>query len=108
MKDAELDLVFLDIQMDDLTGIELLESVKVNAMVIFTTAYSSYALKAYEFNVVDYLLKPISQKRFLQAVDKAYNLKYPENKIKKNKTSIAHEKAEEPGFVFVKRCPRFR
>jgi two-component system, LytTR family, response regulator len=102
LKKTDLDLVFLDIQMDDLTGIELLESVDINAMVIFTTAYSQYALKGYEFNVIDYLLKPIGYKRFLQAVEKAFTLKYA-NKKSPNKVDDSFiENESKNDYVFVK------
>jgi two-component system, LytTR family, response regulator len=66
-----VDVLFLDINMDELTGVELLESTKITAQVIITTAYQEYALKGYELNVTDYLLKPFSLQRFLQAVNKA-------------------------------------
>ena len=71
LKDQNIDLLFLDINMDELSGIELLESSKINAQVIITTAYQEYAIKGYELNVTDYLLKPFSFNRFLQAVGKA-------------------------------------
>jgi len=65
-----VDLVFLDINMGDFSGIQLLESMKVNSQVILSTAYHEYALKGYELNVADYLLKPYTFERWLQAVDK--------------------------------------
>lgn len=71
LKTHEVDLLFLDINMDELSGIELLESSNISAQVIFTTAYQEYALKGYELNVTDYLLKPFTFNRFLQAVNKA-------------------------------------
>ncbi|ANQ47988.1 response regulator transcription factor [Flammeovirga sp. MY04] len=67
----EVDLIFLDIQMPNLTGIEFVESIQLNnTLVIFTTAYSEYALKGYELNAFDYLLKPITFPRFLQSINK--------------------------------------
>jgi DNA-binding LytR/AlgR family response regulator len=66
-----IDILFLDINMDELTGIELLERSKITSQVIITTAYQQYALKGYELNVTDYLLKPFTFERFLQAVNKA-------------------------------------
>lgn len=65
------DLVFLDVQMPKLTGFELLELLDHPSNIIFTTAYNEYAIKAFEFNAVDYLLKPFSKERFLDALKKA-------------------------------------
>jgi two-component system, LytTR family, response regulator len=65
------DLVFLDIQMPKLTGFEMLELLEATPYIIFTTAYDQYAIKAFEMNAVDYLLKPYSQERFNQALVKA-------------------------------------
>jgi two-component system LytT family response regulator len=64
------DLAFLDVQMPKLTGFELLELLDEYPQIIFTTAYDQFALKAFEMNAVDYLLKPFSQERFNQAVEK--------------------------------------
>ncbi|MBK8807931.1 MAG: DNA-binding response regulator [Bacteroidales bacterium] len=70
MQTNNTDLLFLDIQMEMLTGLQLLDSLPTKPHVIFTTAYSEYALKGYEYNIVDYLLKPYSFDRFLKAVQK--------------------------------------
>jgi two-component system LytT family response regulator len=67
------DLVFLDIQMPRLTGIELVEVLTEKPEIIFTTAYDQFALRAFELNAVDYLLKPFQKRRFLEAVKKAIN-----------------------------------
>jgi two-component system LytT family response regulator len=65
------DLIFLDIQMPRLTGIELVEVLTEKPEIIFTTAYDQFALKAFELNAVDYLMKPFAKRRFLEAVKKA-------------------------------------
>lgn len=71
LQQNEVDLLFLDINMPDLNGIQLLNALPHPPMVIFTTAYSQYAVESYHLNAVDYLLKPIAFDRFLQAVQKA-------------------------------------
>ncbi len=70
LREQPIDLVFLDIQMPELTGINMLKALKLKPMVIFTTAYSEYALESYELDAVDYLLKPITFERFLKATEK--------------------------------------
>lgn len=71
LRNHKIDLMFLDVQMPELTGITLMKSLQKKPLVILTTAYSEYALQGYELDVVDYLLKPITFERFLVAVDKA-------------------------------------
>ena len=90
LKANKVDLLFLDINMDELSGIELLESSKIDSQVIITTAYQEYAIKGYELNVTDYLLKPFTFDRFLKAVNKAQ-----ENNIQPTATN-------QQDFIFVK------
>ena len=71
LQSEQVDLVFLDIQMPDITGIEFLKSLELKPQVIFTTAYSEFALDGFELSATDYLLKPFSFNRFLQAANKA-------------------------------------
>src|SRR5690606_35932820 len=71
MEETEVDLLFLDIQMPELTGIDFLKSLQQKPLVIFTTAYSEYAIEGYQLDVIDYLLKPFSFERFVQAVNRA-------------------------------------
>lgn len=101
LQSETVDLMFLDIQMPQLTGIDFLRSLQKPPMVIFTTAYPNYAVDGFELNALDYLLKPISMERFLKAVNKAIEqfklqqLSHP--------TEAATAPAEpEADFMFVK------
>jgi DNA-binding LytR/AlgR family response regulator len=71
LQNEAVDVLFLDIQMPGLTGVEFLRTLKTRPVVIFTTAYPDYALEGYTLDVIDYLLKPFSFERFVQAVNKA-------------------------------------
>jgi len=73
LKKNPVDLIFLDIRMKKLSGIQFLESLQFKPKVIITSAYDEYALKGYELEVADYLLKPFTFERFLRSVDKVYN-----------------------------------
>lgn len=84
IQNSHPDLLFLDINMPEKDGFELLEMLDVVPITIFTTAFDEYALKSFEYNALDYLLKPINQKRFDLAIDKAKkqlagNLESPSN-----------------------------
>ncbi len=78
LKSNTVDLIFLDIQMEELTGIQMLEAMTNKPKVVFTTAYDNYAIKGYELEVCDYLLKPISFSRFLQSCEKVHKILIPE------------------------------
>lgn len=75
LMEENIDLLFLDIRMPDITGFQFLKTLERKPMVILTTAYSQYGPESYEFEVIDYLLKPISIDRFVKAVNKAVLMK---------------------------------
>jgi DNA-binding LytR/AlgR family response regulator len=91
---SPVDLILLDIEMPDMSGLDLIKQMgKQRPLIIFTTAKTDYAVEAFELNVVDYLIKPITLPRLRQAVDKAAEA------LDSNKQEV---KVEEQGFVFVK------
>lgn len=71
MNEQPVDLIFLDIQMPGITGLEFAQSIPKDTLVVFTTAYAEYALDSYDVSAIDYLVKPIEMNRFLKAVNKA-------------------------------------
>ncbi|MCG9911336.1 MAG: LytTR family DNA-binding domain-containing protein [Flavobacteriales bacterium] len=93
LKSEKVDIMFLDIQMPEMTGLELLKTLRNPPIVIFTTAYPNYALESYEIDAADYLLKPIAFDRFVKALNKA------EERLK----SMNHvENGDTPDYIFVK------
>jgi len=88
------DIVFLDVQMPKLTGLELLELVDEIPNIIFTTAYDEFAIRAFDLNAVDYLLKPFSQERFNKSIEKFFQQGISNSKkdINQLKTHISHNK----------------
>ena len=74
LKENSADLIFVDINMPDMTGVEFVQSLEVPSMVIFTTAYSEYAIEGYKLSAIDYLLKPFGLKDITRAAEKAHSL----------------------------------
>jgi len=86
LENEEVDLIFLDIQLPGMTGLNFLRSLTNPPLVVFTTAYPEYALESYEFNVIDYLLKPVSYERFSKTVDKIMDGKIFRTPVKETKS----------------------
>ena len=99
LNEQEIDIMFLDIEMPDLTGLELLKSLNDPPYTILTTAYSEYALESYELNVVDYLLKPVRFDRFFKAISKVLDL-LKTKQIEQNKNDQDLRTKED--YIFVK------
>jgi DNA-binding LytR/AlgR family response regulator len=99
LKSNEIDLIFLDINMPKLTGIEFLRTLKHSPLVIITTAYAEYAIQGYELNVLDYLMKPFSFERFVKAVQKARELIEGREHAG---VEISHQQSNEGDFIFIK------
>jgi len=99
LSNKEVDLMFLDIQMPQVTGIELLRTLKNPPRTIITTAYREYAVEGYELDVIDYLLKPISFERFFKSINKVFNNSSP-RVINRTENSQLQEK--EDNFIFIK------
>ncbi len=99
LQQKHIDLMFLDIQMPQITGIDLLRSLKDRPRVVLTTAYRGYAFDAYDLDVIDYLLKPISFERFLRGISKVYQLKQPVESYADNDQS-APVKSFEDAYIY--------
>jgi len=91
LKENHVDLVFLDIEMPGINGLELAATIPDNTLVIFTTAYSQYALDSYEVEAIDYLVKPIALDRFERAVQKAENYRQMLLNYKASVESTSHD-----------------
>ncbi len=92
LQHEKIDLIFLDIKMPDISGIDFLKSISNPPMVIFTTAYSEHAVQSFELDTIDYLLKPFSQSRFLKACNKAFE----QFELRRNTGTLA------PEYIFIK------
>lgn len=92
----QVDLIFLDIQLPGMTGLNFLRTLQKPPLVILTTAHPDYALESYEFNVIDYLLKPISYERFLKAVNKIV-----EGSLLSQKTAVEND------HIYIKSSGKF-
>jgi DNA-binding LytR/AlgR family response regulator len=94
LKNQKIDLIYLDIQMPGISGLQFIQSLTTPPMIILTTAYEKYALEGYSLDVVDYLLKPIEFERFLKASNKAFELLSLKN-------SQAHQEKLDDNTLFV-------
>ena len=97
-----IDLVFLDIQMPQLTGIQFMNLLNNRAQIIIVSAYNEYAIEGYEHDVLDYLLKPVPFERFYKAVQKAFG-----NRQVLVQTETGEKKLEYPDYIFIKVDAKF-
>jgi DNA-binding LytR/AlgR family response regulator len=103
LRDQKIDLMFMDIQMPQITGIEFLKILKNPPKVIITTAFREYALEGFELDVVDYLLKPITFERFLKSVNKYYQVTQEEVQ---SVAPVAEVNTPDDAFIYVKENKR--
>jgi DNA-binding LytR/AlgR family response regulator len=112
LKGRKVDLIYLDIKMDELTGIQLAESLVQKPEIIITTAFHKYAVKGFELNVADYLLKPFTFDRFLQATDKVYEKLFAIQKSVKDylfvKTEYRLEKVHYDDILYIEGMRDYR
>ncbi|MBT3750760.1 MAG: response regulator transcription factor [Bacteroidetes bacterium] len=105
LKENKVDLIFLDIQMEQFTGLELLKLLKNQPKIILTTAYDSYALQAFDLEVDDYLLKPISFDRFCKATERIYN---DLNLVSQMKSGNVTINSDELDYIFIRTKSRIQ
>lgn len=98
LQNNKIDLIFLDIEMPDFSGIEFIKSLEVKPLFIFTTAYSHYAIEGFNLNAVDYLVKPIPFHRFLKAVNRAQEIYL----LRREENAPSIKTLSSPNFIFVK------
>ena len=96
IKSEQVDLIFLDIQMPEINGLDLLKSIRNPPLVIFTTAFPNFALESYEIDAADYLLKPVSFERFIRAVEKA------KERLSGRLEATSGSADDAPDYIFVK------
>jgi DNA-binding LytR/AlgR family response regulator len=99
LREKHVDLIFMDIQMPQITGIEFLKTIKHPPKVIITTAYREYALEGFELDVVDYLVKPITFERFLKSINKFYQTFQDQVQVV---TGASSDKTQDESFIYVK------
>src|SRR3989339_500598 len=99
---SNIDLIFLDINMPELTGIQLIKSLTHCPLIIFTTAYAEYGVESYEYNTVDSLLKPIRYDRFLKAVNKASEMFSAIKLANRESSSISRNPVSEESVIKIK------
>lgn len=99
LREKQVDLIFMDIQLPQITGIEFLKTLKHAPRVIITTAYREYALEGFELDVVDYLLKPITFERFLKSVNKYYQMNQEDIQVVPGNSA---DKSVDDAFIYVK------
>ncbi len=100
LKENDIDLIFLDIEMEGFTGIQMLKVIKNKPFVILTTAYDQYAIQAFDLDVTDYLLKPISFERFFKSAEKIYDLM--NEKRQQGIAPVQTITSDEKNYIFVK------
>ena len=103
IRKENVDMMFLDINMPELNGLDFLKSLRDAPLVVFTTAYPQYALESYELDAIDYLVKPIRIERFLKAVNKAEN----HLRLLRNESNNNQVERIEDDFVFIKADRKF-